>query len=155
MKICPYLLNNKEYFDKCLHTQDLRVGTAKCHLTSAEILPWFKFWRKKKTKWKWLYLLNRMDLCKPIDIDKIKPRGLPNTFTFGRGFAEAQIVKKWNGPYILTHVEDFWCIFVHALILTRSSSWYLQMLSNCKIVKNKTDPISLTTRNILMDFYPY
>ena len=53
----PYLLNWVEYFDrlqrKYWYWQDLAQAIAKCHFSSVEVLPSFKFWKSENGAISW------------------------------------------------------------------------------------------------------
>ena len=106
-----------------VHWQDVAQDIVKCHLRLVEVLPRFKFWKKK---WNWSYLLNLLLYFDNIlqthyywhDLDrgiaKSSPTHCKMTVNVDRGYAELQILKKWKwlnwvryGDEIL-HTRWYW-----------------------------------------------
>ena len=57
-----------------------------------------------------------MKFCLHIDINKISPWDCQMPFAVGRGFADVQNVKNWNGPCIsdlLEYFDEIWFIGLH------------------------------------------
>ena len=136
-----YPLNWLEYFDKLLHKhwywQDLAQKIAKWHFSSgrapsSETMKMMALSLELSGKLWWnfayTFILTR---CSPWDCQM--------TFWIGRGFAEVQILKKWNWPYLMNllsmvyfdkilHTYYYW----HALDRgnAKSSSRYWTMTFN-------------------------
>ena len=95
----PYLLNWAEYFDRLLrkhwYYQDLAQEIVKCHFSSVEVLPSFKFWKSENGTIYWTEWNIVMKFCIHIGIlTRCSPWDCQLTFGIGRGFAEVQILKK-------------------------------------------------------------
>ena len=171
----PYLLNWVEYFDRLPRKHwYLAQEIAKCHFLSVEVLPSSKFWKK----WKWPYLLNWVEYCDEILHTHWYWQDVPHktvkwhlrlfeflprfkfwkkcdyckmTFIICWGFAELQILKKWNWPYLLNWVEYFdrvprkhWYL---AQEIAKCHFLSVEVLPSSKFWKSENGPISWTEWN--------
>ena len=142
-----------------VYWQDEAHEIVKWHLGLVDVLPRFKFWKKK-----WKLTINPFGIFSQTFADNLMlkcsiPRNCKMTFIIGRGFAECQILKKWKWPYLLNWVEYFDKLL--------RKHWYWQDLSQeianwhffrsrlCRdpnSEKNENGPISRTVKNIVMKF---
>ena len=95
----PYLLNWVEYFDKLLrkhwYYQDLVQEIVKNHFSSVEVLPSSKFWKSENGPVSWTEWNIMMTFCIHVALlTRCSQWDCQMTFGIGRGFAEAQILKK-------------------------------------------------------------
>ena len=80
-------------------------------------------------------------------------------FFVGRGFAELQILKKWQWPYLLSWVEYFDKLlrkyWYWQDLAQEIANWHFlsdEALPSSKFWKSENGPISRTVKNIVMKF---
>ena len=127
--------NRLDHFDKILQTirrwKDLAQVSAKWHLSSVEVLPSAKFWKKKKGKWpyvlKWVEYFDKLlrnhwywqDLAQEIanwhflSVEALssskfwKSENGPISWAESRFCRGSNSEKKWNWPYLLNLLVYF------------------------------------------------